>query len=49
MRKQVFQARRCLLRLKEKKRSGCYCFNIINDLEEVQRYETVQGNNGRPV
>ena len=37
MRKQVFQARRCLLRLKEKKRSDCYCFNIINDLEEAQK------------
>lgn len=28
MRKQVFQARRCLLHLKEKKRLGCYCFNV---------------------
>ena len=37
MRKQVFQARRCLLHLKEKKRLGCYCFNIINDLEEAQK------------
>lgn len=26
--KTVFQARRCLLHLKEKKRLGCYCFNV---------------------